>query len=664
GVFKAYWIDPSTMTVLNPNSSTFTTPKSLTSPPYRFDVLLAIRRTLCAKTTLTVTMDGTGAGSVSSDSGSISCSPTCSADFDGGTIVTLTPQAATGSVFTGWSGDVCSGTSACTVAMNDDTSVTATFMPAVHGAQFVGQGLPTSMFGGLLYYASVTMQNTGNTTWDTTHYRLAPQNPAYNTSWGVASVPLQNYVVPGAWVTFLFVIQAPGITTNFQWQMVQDGNWFGDVTPNPVFTLTPPPPYYLGCWDDDSGRALPSLLSAGGETVESCQLKAANSGLLYAGLQYGGECFGGNNLGRYPVPEEQCNTPCSANPAEMCGGDFRNSIWSTVSITVSWVKPSGVSYGPPNTLTVQGSAIRGTGNVQVSWRDTTVSFPNGPWTQIATQSTPMADGTWANTIPSSNYCHSYDVQAVYSGVTSSTFSYNGVTAGYCNETAWLSAIMPPWYYPTPSGTLAVAGGSSGAQSGTGVTLWWSDVTGGTGGGPDGFTFCGNEGQPCSFNNTSDVAYGANNTFTIWSSVTGGISCSYTVFGDPLPGVHKSCYIKDSGPAGYTLCANENQTCRFSGAGNVVYGASGVYTMHTGVIGTVACNNAVFGDPKPGFVKSCYVHQGSTVTPDTNGNWVNTIPNVNYNHLYSVYAIYDAIDTRNGQGVCTYQGNGSEAVCPR
>ena len=58
---------------------------------------------------LDVTISGPGSGHVSSSPGGIDCGPSCSAQFDQGTVVTLTAQPASGSYFTGWSGD-CSGT--------------------------------------------------------------------------------------------------------------------------------------------------------------------------------------------------------------------------------------------------------------------------------------------------------------------------------------------------------------------------------------------------------------------------------------------------------------------------------------------------------------------------------------------------------------------------
>jgi subtilisin family serine protease len=75
---------------------------------------------------LSVSRTGTGTGAITSNPTGINCGATCSAVYNSGTAVTLTPAAGSGSVFAGWSGD-CSGTGVCVVTMNAAKSVTATF---------------------------------------------------------------------------------------------------------------------------------------------------------------------------------------------------------------------------------------------------------------------------------------------------------------------------------------------------------------------------------------------------------------------------------------------------------------------------------------------------------------------------------------------------------
>ncbi|MFZ9669733.1 MAG: virginiamycin B lyase family protein, partial [Solirubrobacterales bacterium] len=76
---------------------------------------------------LSVTRAGSGSGTVTSSVGGIDCGSSCSAQFDGGTSVTLTATPSPGSTFGGWSG-ACSGSAeSCTVLMNQARAVTAGF---------------------------------------------------------------------------------------------------------------------------------------------------------------------------------------------------------------------------------------------------------------------------------------------------------------------------------------------------------------------------------------------------------------------------------------------------------------------------------------------------------------------------------------------------------
>ncbi len=80
--------------------------------------------------TLTVTLAGTGTGSVASDPAGIDCGATCSYDFSSGTVVTLSPTAdPVTSTFVGWSGDPDCADGV--VTMNGPKTCTATFDLAV-----------------------------------------------------------------------------------------------------------------------------------------------------------------------------------------------------------------------------------------------------------------------------------------------------------------------------------------------------------------------------------------------------------------------------------------------------------------------------------------------------------------------------------------------------
>lgn len=70
------------------------------------------------------------------------------------------------------------------------------------------------------------------------------------------------------------------------------------------------------------------------------------------------------------------------------------------------------------------------------------------------------------------------------------------------------------------------------------------------------------------------------------------------------------------PATAVACAAENGSCTLpAGAtATVWYGANASWAVKTGVTGSIACNNATFGDPLPGTVKACRYSVTSTTVP--------------------------------------------------
>lgn len=121
-------------------------------------------------------------------------------------------------------------TTATGTIVNDDSA------PPVNNAAFVSQTVPSVMYTGVTYPVSITLRNTGTTTWTPANYRLGSQNPQNNTNWDAdGRIPLPSSVAPNATVTFSFNVVAPptGGSYNFQWRMLQDNaTWFGATTTN------------------------------------------------------------------------------------------------------------------------------------------------------------------------------------------------------------------------------------------------------------------------------------------------------------------------------------------------------------------------------------------------------------------------------------------------
>jgi hypothetical protein len=109
---------------------------------------------------LHLTKSGSGTGNVASSPSGIICGSDCSEPFASGTSVTLTATPAKGSIFKGWSGGGCKGTTKCTVVVSGSTSVSALFEgdESDHGIAKVGIYRPST--------GDVFLDRNGNGEWD------------------------------------------------------------------------------------------------------------------------------------------------------------------------------------------------------------------------------------------------------------------------------------------------------------------------------------------------------------------------------------------------------------------------------------------------------------------------------------------------------------------
>ncbi|CAC5425478.1 unnamed protein product [Mytilus coruscus] len=114
---------------------------------------------------------------------------------------------------------------------------------------------------------------------------------------------------------------------------------------------------YLGCYIDNSDRMLDKKTSNGNMTLEMC-VQLCN-GHRYLGLQdgihvvlqirrmlsydrlalteYSSQCFCGDSLGDSVVynktNDSECNQECLGNSSQICGGNWRNSVYEYINCT-------------------------------------------------------------------------------------------------------------------------------------------------------------------------------------------------------------------------------------------------------------------------------------------------------------------------------------------
>lgn len=120
------------------------------------------------------------------------------------------------------------------------------------------------------------------------------------------------------------------------------------------------------------------------------------------------------------------------------------------------------------------------------------------------------------------------------------------------------------------------------------------------------TFCANENAICSFTGTREVIFGADG---IWRSgvFTGSARCNTVTFGDPVPGVTKTCAVR---AGALVKCAAENGICAFDPLSEVFFGSGNSVASSLVLRKNTACSTAIFSDPAPGVAKSCYVRPAS------------------------------------------------------
>ena len=123
-----------------------------------------------------------------------------------------------------------------------------------------------------------------------------------------------------------------------------------------------------------------------------------------------------------------------------------------------------------------------------------------------------------------------------------------------------------------------------------------------------WTHCADENDTCRFKSPKLVRYGEGSSW-VQDIYINSVACSASVFGDPLSGNYKHCEITEPR---WITCANQDETCRFSGKKIVRYGADtrwrqGQFTNE------VACNSRVFGSPVNGVRKVCQIASANVDT---------------------------------------------------
>nr|XP_020657581.1 WSC domain-containing protein 2 [Pogona vitticeps] len=87
---------------------------------------------------------------------------------------------------------------------------------------------------------------------------------------------------------------------------------------------------YIGCYVDNTRRRAlrgVSFFDYKKMTLFRCQDNCAERGYLYAGLEFGAECYCGHKIQGANVSDSECNMECKGEKSNICGGVNRLSIY-------------------------------------------------------------------------------------------------------------------------------------------------------------------------------------------------------------------------------------------------------------------------------------------------------------------------------------------------
>ncbi|KAF2752327.1 copper radical oxidase [Sporormia fimetaria CBS 119925] len=197
--------------------------------------------------------------------------------------------------------------------------------------------------------------------------------------------------------------------------------------------------HYLGCYTDRvATRTLNTQVFFHKDLTNAACLKACTDlGTIYAGTEYSGECFCGNQItyGAGPAPdgEAHCNMPCDGNKQEICGGPNRLTFFHYVNGTAP-IPPSGTTLTYETQVITTRTSISG----MQSYTRPTTSSTQSSTTPSTTQSSPSQTSTTQYTSTQTSTTQSSSI--VSSTTQSASPTPSGIPAGWGYTGCWVDQV--------------------------------------------------------------------------------------------------------------------------------------------------------------------------------------------------------------------------------
>ncbi|MBC7881437.1 MAG: hypothetical protein H7Y37_08885 [Anaerolineae bacterium] len=283
---------------------------------------------------------------------------------------------------------------------------------SINDAVFVSQSLPDYLYPSEVRSGSVTMQNTGSTTWSAAvAYRLGFPNPGAAgpfapNNWNSGRIDVPANVTPGQNTTFNFNLTAPSTpsTFTFQSQMVQENvQWFGQFTAAKSIVVGYPD---LVVTDFSINPATPTVGQPATFTVN-----VLNQGTnpTPAGVPIGiafsanGAALGVAAFAATPLAPGQSSTAISNAWTPSVGGAQDVTAFVDDINLLGSTEPNKANNTLTKTVTVIGPSVRILNSTGGDITDTTQTVSVGQRIQISAQLANLPAGTTGSwTVPGTN----------------------------------------------------------------------------------------------------------------------------------------------------------------------------------------------------------------------------------------------------------------------
>ncbi|KAK6720769.1 hypothetical protein SNK05_003865 [Fusarium graminearum] len=209
----------------------------------------------------------------------------------------------------------------------------------------------------------------------------------------------------------------------------------------------------IGCYTEaTSGRALPNGRGIDSPTVAECVDACSSGNFVYAGVEYGGECYCGNTFsdGSVPAPIADCGMLCNGNSSEYCGGPNRLNVYQ-VNSAYSASLPTSSSTSSSSSST--SSSTSSSSSTSLSTSTSTSTSTSSTSSSISTSSTSSSTSTTSTSTSSTTTSSSTKTSST---TTSSTSSSSSTSTSTSLSTSSSSSSL----------TGNVAGGANAASTST------------------------------------------------------------------------------------------------------------------------------------------------------------------------------------------------------